>query len=70
MVQFGISFFPAGKGSCLALGTTSLDHGYIPTGFVGVLVNGMSLRPKFFRAILFHLDAKFRYYVVGVHTSP
>ena len=26
--------------------------------------------PKFWRAILFHFDAKFRYYVVGVHTSP
>ena len=34
MVQFGISFFLAGEGSCLVLDTSSLDHGDIPTGFV------------------------------------
>ena len=32
--SFGISFFPAGEGSCLVLETTSVDHGNIPTGFV------------------------------------
>ena len=32
--SFGVSFFPAGEGSCLVLETTSLDHGDIPTGFV------------------------------------
>ena len=32
--SFGISFFSVGEGSCLILGTTSLDHGDIPTGFV------------------------------------
>ena len=32
--SFGISFFPAGEGSCLVLETTSLDHGDILTGFV------------------------------------
>lgn len=36
MVQYCISFFSAteGKGSCLALKTTSLDHGDIPMGLV------------------------------------
>ena len=32
--SFGISFFPAGEGSCLVLETTLLDHGDIPMGFV------------------------------------
>ena len=32
--SFGISFFPAGEGSCLGLEKTSLDHGDISTGFV------------------------------------
>ena len=32
--SFGISFFPAGEGSCLVLETTSLNHGETPTGFV------------------------------------
>ena len=41
--NFGISVFPAGKGSCLVLETTSLDQGDIPTGFVRVLVSGISL---------------------------
>ena len=27
-------FFPAGKGSCLVLETTSLDHGDVPRGYV------------------------------------
>ena len=41
--SFGISFFPAGEGSCLVLETASLDHRDIPMGFVRVLVNGISL---------------------------
>ena len=40
MVQFGISFFLAGEGSCLVLDTTLLDHGDIPTGFVRASVTG------------------------------
>ena len=51
--SFSISFFPVGDGSCLVLETTSLDHGDIPTGFVGVLVSDIAL--KSFHAILFHL---------------
>ena len=31
---FGIPFFPVGEESYLVLGTTSLDHGDIATGFV------------------------------------
>ena len=27
-------FFPAGEGSFIVLGTISLDHGDVPTGFV------------------------------------
>ena len=41
--RFGISFFSAGEGSCLVLETTSLDHGDMPTGFVRVLISGISL---------------------------
>ena len=32
--SFGINFFPAGEGSFIVLGTISLDHGDVPTGFV------------------------------------
>ena len=48
IVQFVISFFPAGKGSCLVLETTYLYHRDIPPGFVCVLVSGISLLTKVF----------------------
>lgn len=32
--SFGVSFYPAGEGSCLVLETTSLDHGDVPSGYV------------------------------------
>ena len=32
--SFGLSFFPAGVGSCLVLGIEVLDQGDIPSGFV------------------------------------
>ena len=41
--SFAISCFPAGKGSCLVLETTSLDHGDVLTGFGPVLVSAISL---------------------------
>ena len=39
--SFGISFFPVGKGSCLVLETTLLDHGDMPMGFVQVFVSSI-----------------------------
>ena len=50
-------FFLLGEGSCLVLETTSLDDEDIPTGFVRVLVNALSLyasTPNFFLTILLH----------------
>ena len=41
--SFGLSFLTAEEGSCLALETTLLDHRDIFTGFVRVLVSGISL---------------------------
>ena len=38
--SFGISFFPVGAGNCAVLGTTSLDQGDGPTGFVRVSGTG------------------------------
>ena len=60
--QFGISSFPTGEGSFLVLETTSLNHGNIPTRFVRVFGKryiDIDLSIKSFRAILFHVDAKF-----------
>ena len=57
--SFGISFFPAGEGSCLVLETTSLDHGDIPTGLCSRFSQRyIPLDQLFFRTILFHFDAK------------
>ena len=39
--SFGISFFPVGKGSCLVLEMTLLDHGDMPMGFVQVFVSSI-----------------------------
>ena len=47
--SFGISFFPAGEGSCLVLETTLQNHRQKQTyGFVRVLVSGTSLWTKGF----------------------
>ena len=53
--SFGISFFSAGKGSCLVLKTSLPDHGDIPRGFDGVLVSEYRSRPKFFAPFYFIL---------------
>ena len=71
MVQFWHFFFPAKEGGCLVLETISLDHRNKPTGLFEFWSAIHRSRPKVFsRAILFHFDAKFWYYVVGVHNSP
>ena len=68
--SFGISFFREEEGSCLVLKTTTLGTGTHPPDLVEFWLALYRSRPKFFRAILFHFDAKFRLYVVGVHTFP
>ena len=71
MVQVWHFFFPAKEGGCLVLETISLDHRNKPTGLLEFWSAIHRSRPKVFsRAILFHFDAKFWYYVVGVHNSP
>ena len=68
MEQFSHLFFPRGRGELFSFGND----------FAGPRDKDLfefwsavyRSRPKFFRAILFHFDAKFRYYVVGVPYSP
>ena len=67
---FWYFFFPSSGWTCLVLERASLDHRVIPTGFVRVLGSSISLKTKTFRGFLLHLDAKLRYRIVGVHTSP
>ena len=68
--NFGISFFLAGDSSYLVLKLQRLrPRGHIHEIYSS-FVRGISLQTKFFRAKLFHSDATFRYYVVGVHSSP
>ena len=66
-----ISLFPLGKGSCLVLETTSLDHGDIQTGFVRLLVSVISIcRPRFLASFYFISVPNFDISCWGVHTSP
>ena len=62
--NFGISFFLAGDLK------TSSTKGTYPRNLFEFCSVVYRSRPKFFRANLFHSNATFRYYVMGVHTSP
>ena len=62
-------FFLRGEVSYLDLKTTSTKGTY-PQNLFEFCSLVYRSRPKFFRANLFHSNATFRYYVMGVHTSP
>ena len=69
--SFGISFFPAGEGSCLVLETTSLDHGDIPTGLCSRLSQRyIALDQLFFFAPFYFISMPNFCYVLGVYTFP
>ena len=69
--SLGISFFPLGEGRFFSFGNDFAGSRDTPTGFVRLLLTGISLdRPKFFRAILFHFGAKFQYIMLWVFILP
>ena len=56
MVQFWHFSFPRGVGKSFSLDPTSLDHGAMHTGFVRVLVSGISLQTKVFFAPIYFIS--------------
>ena len=53
MVKFWYFFFPRGRGELFSF---SLDRGNIPTGFVRLLVSGISLSTKVFFAPFYFIS--------------